>query len=164
MPIAPSKIHLEPTLPACLLRDIITSVEQLIVRHQDRGCQGRLPTASSPAAVPDYSQCLVVLNELACRSRSPNKYPIPLKSQEDLYHRLLSVEIEARYLYEEIESKHHRTNPKSSKQRSIEQLHTLRITYRNRWLLELERMLADCDRYRVASEKRKTQDQQEAAL
>ena len=72
---------------------------------------------------------MVSLDGLGNRSHSPNKYPIPLNTQEDLYHRLLSINIEATYLYEEIESIHLRTNSKSSKYRSIEELHTLRITF-----------------------------------
>lgn len=67
-----------------------------------------------------------------------------------------SLELWWRGFYKEIESNHLRTNSKSSKQRSIEQLHTLRTTFRNRWLLELERMLADRDRYHMASDERKT--------
>ncbi|KAK0507584.1 hypothetical protein JMJ35_010107 [Cladonia borealis] len=159
MPASPSRILLDPMPPTRLFRELIAREEQLIVQHQERELQRHLPTTSPSTTVLDYSQSLVILNELAHRSRSPIRDPIPSKRQEDLCRRLLSIEIEAGYLYEELEPTHLRTNhPKSSKQRSIEQLHTLRTTYRNRWLLELETMLADCDMSHMANDERKTRD------
>ena len=163
MPASPSRTLLDHTPPTRLFQEIIARVEQLIVQHQEHESQGRLPNTSPSATVPDYSQCLVILNALALRSRSPIKYPNPLKMQEHLYHRLLSIEIEARYLYGELESNHLRTNSKSSKQQSYEELHTLRATYRNRWLLELEGMLADCDMFHLAGDEHKTQHQLKTA-
>ena len=157
MPASPSRTLLDPMNPTRLFRELITRVEQLIVQHQECELQGRRPATSPSTTVPDYSQSLVMLNELARRSRSLNQYPVPSKRQEDLCHRLLSIELEAGYLYEELEPTHLRTNPKSSRQRSIEQLHTLQTTYRSRWLLELETMLADCDRSHMANDERKTQ-------
>ena len=104
------------------------------------------------------------LRVLALGSRSPNKYLIPLKTQEDLYHRLMSIGIEVRYMYEEVEANHTRTNLNSPRQRPTEQLQILLITDRIRWFRELKRMLGYYDRYPVASEERKTQNQQKAAL
>ena len=103
MPASPSRILLDPMPPTRLLRDLIACVEQLVVQHQERELQGRFPIISPSATVPHYSQCLVVLNELARRSRSPNKYPSPrrgkkisaivycrLKSRLDIFTRSLS--------------------------------------------------------------------------
>ena len=81
--------------PTRLFRDLIARVEQLVVQHQGCELHGRLSTILPSTTVPDNSRCLVILNELARRSRSPNQYPIPSKRQEDLCHRLLSIEIEA---------------------------------------------------------------------
>ena len=158
MPASPSRNLLDPVPPTRLLRDLITRVEQLVVQHQGRELQGWLSTTLPSITVPDYSRCLVILTELARRSRSPNQDSIPSKRQEDLCHGLLSIEIEVGYVYEELEPTHLRTISKSTKQRSIEQSHTLRTTYRSRWLLQLETMLADCDRSLMASDERKTQE------
>ena len=155
MPASPSETLLDSAAPTHLFQEIIGRVEQLIVQHQEHESQGRLPNTSPSATVPDYSQCLVILNALALRSRSPMEYPNPLKMQEHLYHRLLSIEIEAGYLYGELESNHLRTNSKSSKQQSYRELHTLRATYKKRWLLELKGMLADCDMFHLAGDEHK---------